>query len=308
MTSHAPRQPYRSKPSATFALLLTMLLSSLGATAARSQEFTLTAEQFNSWLTNRNEPPEQINESQLVMLINSVDRTCRLTPEQKQKLELAGHGDVDRFGGELQQLRKKLVGKTFDQNEMGNVYQQISPYRERLQAGLLGEGSLFERVLSRTLNAEQLERYEQEESQRRALRYAAKVRLYVATLEHSIPMTDSQRQFMVNWLLENSHPPRRFGQGDLYYTMYQASKIPIDELEKVFNEAQMKVLKPAMRQGEGYGHYVQQQGMLSDEDLKQDAEKARERARARTVELKKNALERRKAAEKETAAEKEQKP
>jgi hypothetical protein len=308
MTARPPRQPFRPKPLATFALLLAMLLASLAATAARSQEFTLSEQQFNSWLTNRNEPPERINESQLVMLINSVDRVCRLTPEQKKKLNLAGQGDVDRFGGELQQLREKLVGKTFDQNEMGNVYQQISPYRERLQAGLLGEGSLFERVLSRTLNAEQLERYEQEESQRRSLRYAAKVRLYVATLEHSIPMTDSQRQFMVHWLLKNSRPPRRFGQGDLYYTMYQASKIPTDELAEVFNEAQMKVLKPAMRQGEGYGSYVQQQGMLSDEDVKQDAEKARERARKRTREIKENALERRKAAEKKTAAKKEQKP
>jgi hypothetical protein len=64
-----------------------------------------------------------------------------LTPYQKNKLELAGRGDIARLDSRIGELHDKLVGKTYDRQKLGEVMQDITPLREAMQTSILGEGS-----------------------------------------------------------------------------------------------------------------------------------------------------------------------
>ena len=240
----------------------------LGATEApvAAQDFTLTDEQFDSWLTNGNTTVDKRVESQLAMELRSLDQSCKLSPEQKAKLELAGQGDAARFQGRVAELRSRLVGKTYDQNEMNNIWQEISPLQQEVQAGLLGEASLFTKIVRRTLDEDQSAKYEAVQAERRTAMYAAKVKLYVAMIERSAPMRAQQREALIELFLKRTRPPKRFGENEIYYVMYQASTMDRKEITKIFDNAQMKVITPAFRQGANYKSFLTQQGFVLDDE------------------------------------------
>jgi len=244
-------------------------ISVILCSAVRGQEFVLTEQQFNQWLTGGmfgRMAPSELIESQLSVQINRLEELCRLTPDQKEKLLLAGLGDAARFEDRVARLRKKMVNKSYDQNEVNEVFQEIQPLQREYQAGLLGEGSLFNKVLDRTLDESQKLQYEAMQAERRAARYAARVRLYVATLERSAPMTARQRQALLDWLLETTQPPQRFGENDIQYVMFQASQAPQEQLADMFDAAQLRILRPALKQGSGYADFLRQQGFLPAKD------------------------------------------
>lgn len=232
---------------------------------AIAQDIQMTEEQFNSWLTSGNESPEDQAKSQAEMELKEITRICGLAEIQRVKLELAAQGDADRFETSIAQLRDEIVGKTYDQNEIGEVYQRIQPYALRCQQGLLGDDSLFRKCLISTLNDDQYAKYGEAQFRRRCVSYDAKVRLYVGLLERSLPMTHKQRTHLVEHLLANTFPPKRFGSQDLYYVMAQVSKAPLDELEDDFDEAQLKLLRAAFNQGRAYDQFTRQQGYEPDD-------------------------------------------
>jgi hypothetical protein len=245
-------------------LVLAALLT-FAAAPARAQDFTLTDEQFDMWLSNGSNSTLTLVDSQLEIEIQAIDRICRLEPDQVEKLKLAGRGDVTRFRGRVDALRKKLVGRTYDQNEMNEMWQAIQPLQQEMQAGILGDDSLFQKILHRTLQPQQVAEYEAAEAARNANHYSAKVRLYVAVLERSFPMTDEQRQALVRLFLEKTTAPRRFGQNEIYYIMYQASRLKEEDVGKLFDKDYTRALMGAFRQGAGYEHFLRQQGFIFDE-------------------------------------------
>jgi hypothetical protein len=243
-----------------------MLLAALVASAtARAQDFQMTEQQFNSWLTNGNSSPEDQARTQAQTEIKAIQRVCGLADQQRLKLELAMQGDVDRFETSIAELREEMVGNTYDQDEINDVYQRIQPYAQRCQQGLLGEDSLFHKCLATTLDADQFKKYDEAQFRRRCANYEAKIKMYVALLDRAAPMTQKQRKLLVDRMLADTYPPKRSGQQDLYYVMAQASKLPLDEFAKEFDEAQLKVLRVAFMQGRGYDQFLKQQGYEPDE-------------------------------------------
>ena len=243
-----------------------MLFAALVASAtAHAQDFQMTEQQFNSWLTNGNSSPEDQARTQAQTEIKAIQRVCGLADQQRLKLELAMQGDVDRFETSIAELREEMVGNTYDQDEINDVYQRIQPYAQRCQQGLLGEDSLFHKCLSTTLDADQFKKYDEAQFRRRCANYEAKIKMYVALLDRAAPMTQRQRKLLVDRMLADTYPPKRSGQQDLYYVMAQASKLPLDEFAKEFDEAQLKVLRVAFMQGRGYDQFLKQQGYEPDE-------------------------------------------
>jgi hypothetical protein len=244
------------------ALALVAFLFSAAA-AFGQQEFQLNEQMFNQWLFSANRGSFD-SESELSLNIESVDRICGLTEPQKVKLRLAGRGDYARFGRQVDDLKAKYVGKTYGQNEIGEIYQKIQPLGQVYQAGLLGDDSLFAKVLEKTLSSEQAIKLEEINSTRRKARYIAKVKLFVVILERSCPLTDEQRTAMMDLIVSETKPPRRFGQFDWYVVMYQANKIPDEKYEHFLDEPQMKQLKATLRQGAGMEQFLRQQKILDE--------------------------------------------
>ncbi|HLQ43829.1 MAG TPA: hypothetical protein VK137_03800, partial [Planctomycetaceae bacterium] len=215
-------------------------------------------------------------ETQLKLQAEEVDRACGLTEAQKKKLQLAGRGDIKRFFERVEELRKKFLLVRRDQQKFNEIWQDIQPLQMTLNSGLFDDQSFFHKTVRRTLTAEQAGHYEQVERERRQFRYRAKVELVVATLENGLPMRDEQRQKLIRLVLDETQPPRKFGQYDYYVVMLQVSKLPENKLKPLFDNAQWKIMRQQFDQVKGMEQFLKQNGGLAtDGDSDEDAEPTR---------------------------------
>src|SRR5262245_35814618 len=153
------------------------------ASPSAAQNFVMDENQFNSWLYQGNGGQLMDEDSELNLMLEAVDRASHLTNEQTEKLRLAGQGDYARYKREFDELRAECVGKSYDNNQINEIYQKFQPLTQRYQAGLLGDKSLFSKVVQQSMTPAQREEFEAAEAERRKARHASKVRLFVAILE-----------------------------------------------------------------------------------------------------------------------------
>jgi hypothetical protein len=255
----------RRRAVAVFALAV--LTGARPALAQNQNQFEMTDQQFNSWITNDGTSPQQFFQTQLEGRLARLDLTCDLTASQREKLQLAGRGDWIRFEGQMAPLRDELVGKLFDQNNLSDVHQRVQPLAQRLRKGILDEGSLFSKVMTTTLDDEQRLAYESAVAEQIRYQYRAKVKLFVATLEKSAPMLDQQRRDLLALLLKTTRPPKRWGrQYDWYYVLWQASQVPRDNINLILDGPQLQCFEQAVRQGAQYGVMLEREGMVPEDN------------------------------------------
>lgn len=193
---------------------------------------------------------------------NDVDRTCRLSEIQRRKLQLAGRGDIKNFFEQVEAVRQKFLLVRKDQNKFNELWQEIQPLQTTLKAGLHGEDSLFYKTLRNALDPQQLSRYLQVDGERKAYQYRAKVELVVAMLEANLPLRDEQRQKLILLILENTRPPRRFGNADYYVVLWNVSQVPKDKLRPLFEDTEWRILSQQLDQARGMEHWLKQNGAL----------------------------------------------
>jgi hypothetical protein len=233
----------------------------LAGMPVRAQKFVMDDNQFNQWLYQGNGQAAD-RDSEITLMVDSMDRACHLSPEQKDKLRLAGLGDYARFEQKVNDLRAECVGKSYDQNQMNDLYQKFQPLLQQYQAGMLGANSIFSKVVHRTLTPEQQEEYDAAEVERRKTRHAAKVRLFVALLEQSCPLKASQREALVDLLLKDTRPALRSSEYDWYVVIVQAAKISDSKLKPVLDKPQLAYFKKITNNGRGMEGMLRQQGIL----------------------------------------------
>jgi hypothetical protein len=93
--------------------------------------------------------------------IKLMDRVCGLTEIQKQKLHLAGNGDISRF---LHRATEKRKAFEFARNDNAAVRNELrhetSALNDVIARGLFRAGSLFDKTAKRTVSGGQLAQYE----------------------------------------------------------------------------------------------------------------------------------------------------
>lgn len=229
--------------------------------ASGQNRFVMEENQFNQWLYGgTGQAIDQ--DSEVTLMIEFVDRASHLTNEQKDKLRLAGQGDYARFKQDVDDLHSEVVGKSYDQNEIGNIYQKIQPLSTRYQAGLLGDKSLFSKVLQQILTPAQREEFEAAEAERRKDRHAAKIRLYVASLERSCPLTSVQRDALIELLQKETQPPLRRSEYDMYVVAVQVANLPDAKLAPILDKKQLAFVQQNMRQMRGMEAHLKRIGVL----------------------------------------------
>jgi hypothetical protein len=89
--------------------------------------------------------------------IAAIDLICGLTTEQKQKLKLSGQGDLQRLLDQIDRQAAKFQG--IDDDELParreEIQQAAEAVRAPLSRGLFGDGSLFDKMLTRSLTDDQ---------------------------------------------------------------------------------------------------------------------------------------------------------
>jgi hypothetical protein len=247
-------------------------------------EFVLNAQQFDQWVfgnSNVQGAPgaRKKMDTMLSLQIEEMDRTCGLSDSQKEKLRLAGRGDVERFFDRVEEKRRELQDKSYEQNKIGELYQQLQPFQATLNGGLFDDGSLFEKIVAKALDPEQAARYESFNRERRTFRYRAKVEMMVLKLSRSLGLRAEQQERFVQAIIEETRPPRRFGQNDYYLVLYQASTVPEERLRPIFDEAQWGLIQRLLRQGKGYEQFLKTGGYVADAEEGGDDSVAKEEAK-----------------------------
>lgn len=237
----------------------------VSASLVRAQDFTLSEEQFNSWITNGQDSAEQRIEAQLAVQMRSLMRICKLTPDQERKLRLAADGDIQRFQARVAEVHDRLVGRTYNQNEINNLWQQIQPLQQELPR-VLGPQSLFNKVKRRTLQEGQRADYDRVLGEQMQFRYQAKVQLFVTAFDRAAPMTEKQRVALYKLIVDTTHRPQRFGQYDWYYVIVQAAKTPEAKYAEILDKAQVAALMRAFQQARGYENMLEREGIVPVEE------------------------------------------
>jgi hypothetical protein len=103
-------------------------------------------------------------DTQLANRIASIDQVCRLTTVQKQRLDLAGRGDIKHFFDHLGSLQRELLeGSAADQDQLCEwavrVRDNAATIRKTLRSSMFKTASLFSKALKTTLTAEQAAEY-----------------------------------------------------------------------------------------------------------------------------------------------------
>lgn len=256
-----------------------VLLSGLHGRAARGQDDWDVGEKvvnqpnaqgmmalpdFDQWaLGGKNRDQiERLVKSQLALQITSVTRACELSDAQREKLQLAGEGDLTRLFRAIEQLREKFRDVGQDREKFNNVINEASKLQMKLQSDVYDESSLFQKVLRQTLNREQSERYEQQERERRKFRYEAKIEVALSNLENGIPLLAGQRQQLAKLVLDETELPKKFGQYDFYLVLFQMSKLDDAKLKPILDDSQRQSLKKAVNRYQGMERTLREMGYL----------------------------------------------
>jgi hypothetical protein len=205
--------------------------------------------------------------------VNELDRACRISETQRQKLILAGEGDIQRFERQVEELKAKCdTAGGIRPEQYNDIFQKTRPLQRTLQLGLFGSGSLFQKTLLTVLGPQQSARLEQVDRDRRAYRYRARVEMCVAQLDAVVSLRDEQRRRLVELVLERSRPPKVFGTYDRFLVLVQMSRVPEETLKSVFDSDQWPEVKKRLTQANRLIPALKRNGMIFDDDA--DAKEA----------------------------------
>lgn len=233
-------------------------------------------EHFDQWVFSNQEKIDGAKKQLLERLVgeaNSIQSTCDLSDEQKEKLLLAGRGDIQVFTQLYAATRAKFAEnlKKRDQQAVQNIWQEIQPLKQKYHGLIFGEGSLFEKVLGHLLDEQQTVRLEKLRREQRKFQYQSAVMLLISQFDQVAPFTHEKREKLLSLISQHSRPPKSFtGENRSHYITYyllgQMSEIPEEELHPLFEEAAWKVVKQQIKQGKRMKRNLEKQGLVPEED------------------------------------------
>jgi hypothetical protein len=199
-------------------------------------------------------------EDQLAGQLEFVAEIGSLQPAQRRKLELAGRGDIVRFFESAERLLSQLPHGSVRQSEWQEVWQKLAPVRQQFTLGLHERGSLFYKTVRTTLSAEQLEALHRLEWQRARRHYEAQIAAALVMFDSHVPLTIAQRKRLTELLLAQPVPPRMAVQNHYQYWFiyYRMSRLPEQELKRLFDEVEWKVVGRLLDQLRGMEGTFQQ--------------------------------------------------
>jgi hypothetical protein len=231
--------------------------------------FVFADENFDQWLyqdMHNSAGARSRLDAQLLMRLDDLEQSCALTEAQRQKLQLAGRGDIHRLFDRIEELRRKFQTVKSDQNRIGEILQAMQPLQLAMRSGLFGEASLFAKTVRGTLTTDQVERVETADRERRAFRYRVVVAAVVARLDDEVALRAAQRRELERVLFELTRPPANFSQYDPMVVLAQASRLPEEKLKPLFDGPQWKTFRKQLDQARGIEEFLKANGFHPDAD------------------------------------------
>jgi hypothetical protein len=206
-------------------------------------------------------------ESLLMLNVDEIERACSLSTAQKQKLLLAGHGDLKHFMDRVAEARRVFNQLRRDQSRINEIFQMTQPLAATLRSGLFGDDSFFAKTLRRTLDAEQAERYREALREKSRFRYLAKVNLAVTNLDAIVGFTADQRRRLIELTINETTPfEKPAGQYESQVVLLKMSRIPEDKIRPILDETRWRLLTRQLQQSRGMEPFLKANGFLGEAD------------------------------------------
>jgi hypothetical protein len=205
-------------------------------------------------------------DSLLAMEIVDIDRASRLTDAQKEKLRLAGLGDLKRFFDRYEEVKRKCEGIEHDQQNLQEIQQDVNRLQITLQAGLFHEDSLLIKSLRNTLTGEQFAWYDAMARERRASRHRANIQQAVALLQRGVRLRDAQQRELITLITKETKPSRRPSPYDSSVLLLQLGRLPEEKLKPLFDETQWEIVNQHLAQFQQMEPMLKETGQWPIED------------------------------------------
>ncbi|MHC5538038.1 hypothetical protein ACYOEI_07370 [Singulisphaera rosea] len=209
------------------------------------------------------------NRETLHLLLNvkiaEIDRSCRLSEKQREKLALAGRGDITRFLDELETVRQRIRSDMGDQTQQFRNIERFQVLRSRSRTGLFEEGSVFAKTLNGgLLQDEQTEAYAKDLRQKRYFHFKSRAEEVVWSMAEVLSLTDSQRGQFLQLLLKETEPPVVFGPDDVSVVLCLVADLHESKLKPIFNDAQWKILRERLERAKRREPEFRRAGLLPE--------------------------------------------
>jgi hypothetical protein len=204
-------------------------------------------------------------ESVMAKQLDHLERACALTEAQKRKLHAAGQGDIKRFLDRAVEAKRGLPVNDDLRALLLEIRKAARPFAEDRTTLLAAEGPIFTRAVARTLTDDQRAALDTDDRDRRAFRHRADVRWTAVLLARSLGLLDDQRRSLEAVLLKETRPPIKFDTLDYTIVMYQASRIPEDEIRPIFDDLQWRVMTQELAAIRRYRLPLKSGGFLPEE-------------------------------------------
>jgi hypothetical protein len=232
----------------------------------------MTDQQFDQQIFGRTESIEdyraRLNQT-LGARLRQLDRQYHLTDAQKDKLFLAGQGDIKRAVDRIEELRRKFQQARYERIALIECLQEARRLRSELGTVTLGIDSLLTKTMATTITHDQKARADD------LLREYLSGTIERATIEAAarlVPVLDlspAQHRRFERLLLSEIRPPRRFGGSTYAYVMYQLSRLPEAKVRPIFGDSQWKFLHDLLISWNDAGTFLENDGFVFDESRAQ---------------------------------------
>ena len=214
------------------------------------------------------EPSRRRLESRLKARIDHVDRACKLTPEQKAKLNVAGRGDMKRVFARMDELSELLTAPVQEAGRRKKLLLEFAQKRQEIkETDIFGDDSLFAKVLKSTLTKEQHSVRDQAAKQAAIAQHRATIRWAVGSLDTWLKLSPEQHEKLETLLQAQTRSPQKFGEYDYYGLMFQASKLSEKELKAIFDQDQWRKIERQFAEARRLEKMLRGGGFLPDDDM-----------------------------------------
>jgi len=253
--------------------------------APRPRPIVVSDQQFDRWVFGvfGADGFRRRAELSLTSHLNDVDRICPLTAVQKNKLLLAGRGDIKRYFDHVEAARIKIHDQSIDRVEVQAILQEFQRRAPNSRPELFGEKSLFSKSLKNTLTAEQFGRYQKVTRDGSVARHRTTITWVVAVMDNTLRLSEEQHRQLEELLAKETRPPKRFGEYDYYGLMFQVSRLPMEKLRPIFDDVQWGTLERQLAFAVRLEPTLKEGGFVPDYQVAGAATGRREQPLARRV-------------------------
>jgi hypothetical protein len=170
-------------------------------------QFQLTREQLDYWIFNNPYELARDNQRALVELeIVQLESVCELSPEQKRILQIAAAGELQRLVSVRKVLQSRYADRTYKQNKIGKVYQELQAYQKLLVRRSFDSKSLVLKSLPSILDPSQRARFAAWQEERQRAEQRAQIDAALAEIEKQVPLTIAQREQLIGLIESHTRP------------------------------------------------------------------------------------------------------